>query len=144
MSQWRQNNIGGKIVPSKHDQPYRVPPNPFGEKPAERTGPTPTFNPGPTPAQRKAREWLKSSIRPMLALDQLDPDDLAVLPPNAREKAKAMARRCGELHAEGAHVEAAVLAEESAVVLEGMLPEDWSPPHGTDDPGELARLVRGN
>ena len=112
---------------------------PAGVKPLA-TNPTKS-NPGWDDARQARRKWIAENVTPMLALDQLSDDDLAALPPAVRTKAKELAAQAGALRSEGSQARAALLAEEAAVVLEGMLPEGWDIPASTDDPAELARLI---
>lgn len=110
---------------------------------AGASNPTPHALPGWDKARRARNEWVKANVRPMLAVNQLSEEDLAALPPAVRAKAKELAAECGSLRAEGYQAHAQALAEESAAILEGMLPEDWSPPHHADedDPAALAALI---
>ena len=146
MSDWRQRNIGGPIEPEQHRPAHRAqqhdPVAP--ERGQERTSYGNFKDPEEQEARRRRTEWLKGHVRPMIALGQLDEDDLQALPPAARAKAEELVAECARLHESGANAQAQYLAEESAAILEGVLPKGWEPPRDADDPEAVADRIRGN
>ena len=114
---------------------------PAGVKP-QANNPTTRSTPGWDDSRQARRKWLAENVTPMLALDQLSDEDLAALPPAARTKAKELASQAGALRAEGSQARAALVAEEAAVILEGMLDDSWSPPADLESPADLADQIR--
>ena len=114
---------------------------PAGVKP-QANNPTTRSNPGWDDARSARRKWLAENVTPMLAVDQLADEDLAALPAPVRTKARELARQAGALRAEGSQARAALVAEEAAVILEGMLDDSWSPPADLESPADLADRIR--